>query len=70
MTIRRGDILWADLGMFPTTSVQGGVRPVIVVSNNKANRHFGVPLPSAGYWKTRFISETLYREKGQLQTIK
>ena len=34
MTIRRGDILWADLGMFPTTSVQGGVRPVIVVSNN------------------------------------
>ena len=23
MTIRRGDILWADLGMFPTTSVQG-----------------------------------------------
>ena len=36
MTIRRGDILWADLGMFPTTSVQGGVRPVIVVSNNKA----------------------------------
>ena len=37
MTIRRGDILWADLGMFPTTSVQGGVRPVIVVSNNKAN---------------------------------
>ena len=38
MTIRRGDILWADLGMFPTTSVQGGVRPVIVVSNNKAKK--------------------------------
>ena len=32
--------------------------------------HFGVPLRSAGYWKTRFISETLYREKGQHQTIK
>ena len=39
MTIRRGDILWVDLGMFPTTSVQGGVRPVIVVSNNKANTY-------------------------------
>ena len=26
MTIRRGDILWADLGMFPTTSVQGGCK--------------------------------------------
>ena len=42
MTIRRGDILWADLGMFPTTSVQGGVRPVIVVSNNKANTYSSV----------------------------
>ena len=35
-------ILWADLGMFPTTSVQGGVRPVIVVSNNKANTYSSV----------------------------
>ena len=42
VTIRRGDILWADLGMFPTTSVQGGVRPVIVVSNNKANTYSSV----------------------------
>ena len=42
MTIRRGDILWADLGMFPTSSVQGGVRPVIVISNNKANTYSSV----------------------------
>ncbi|WP_249329743.1 type II toxin-antitoxin system PemK/MazF family toxin [Wansuia hejianensis] len=28
--------------MFPTTSVQGGVRPVIVVSNNKANTYSSV----------------------------
>ena len=28
MTIRRGDILWADLGMFPATSVQGGVMAI------------------------------------------
>lgn len=53
MTIRRGDILWADLGMFPTTSVQGGVRPVIVVSNNKANTYSSVitvvPLTSRIY---------------------
>ncbi|WP_195303692.1 type II toxin-antitoxin system PemK/MazF family toxin, partial [Blautia wexlerae] len=55
MTIRRGDILWADLGMFPTTSVQGGVRPVIVVSNNKANTYSSVitvvPLTSRIYKK-------------------
>ena len=54
MTIRRGDILWADLGMFPTTSVQGGVRPVIVVSNNKANTYSSVitvvPLTSRERW--------------------
>ena len=58
MTIRRGDILWADLGMFPTTSVQGGVRPVIVVSNNKANTYSSVitvvPLTSRIY-KKRYL---------------
>ncbi len=33
----------ADLGMFPDKlSVQGGVRPVIVVSNNKANTYSSV----------------------------
>ena len=59
MTIRRGDILWADLGMFPTTSVQGGVRPVIVVSNNKANTYSSVitvvPLTSRIYKKRYYI---------------
>lgn len=35
MTIRRGDILWADLGMFPTTSVQGGVFEIIISIQEK-----------------------------------
>lgn len=39
MRIRRGDILYADLGTQYQGSTQGGVRPVIVVSNNKANKH-------------------------------
>ena len=43
MTIRRGDILWADLGMFPTTSVQGGVLQVIPGSLSR------VPILYAGY---------------------
>lgn len=37
--IRRGDILYADLGVKYQGSMQGGIRPVVVVSNNKANRH-------------------------------
>lgn len=35
MKIQRGDILYADLGI----QYQGSMRPVVVVSNNMANRH-------------------------------
>lgn len=34
---RRGDIWFADLGDHPGTSVQGGCRPVIIVSNDIGN---------------------------------
>ena len=36
---RRGDIWFAELGDHPGTSVQGGCRPVIIVSNNIGNEH-------------------------------
>lgn len=39
MKIQRGDILYADLGVQYQGSMQGGMRPVVVVSNNMANRH-------------------------------
>ena len=39
MKIRRGDILYADLGGQYQGSMQGGMRPVVVVSNNMANKH-------------------------------
>ena len=39
MKIERGDILICDLGYFPNSSIQDGVRPVVVVSNNKANQY-------------------------------
>lgn len=39
MRIRRGDILYADLGAQYQGSMQGGMRPVVVVSNNRANKH-------------------------------
>jgi mRNA interferase MazF len=36
--IRRGDIYYADLGEMKN-SIQGGIRPAIVVSNNQCNKH-------------------------------
>ena len=39
MKIRRGDILYADLGGQYQGSMQRGMRPVVVVSNNMANKH-------------------------------
>lgn len=35
--IKRGDIIYVDLGQHPKSSVQSGVRPCIVVSNNRNN---------------------------------
>ena len=73
MTIRRGDILWVDLGMFPTTSVQGGVRPVIVVSNNKANTYSSVitvvPLTSRIY-KKRYLPTHVFISKYDMTGIR
>ncbi len=39
MKIQRGDILYVDLGVQYQGSMQGGMRPVVVVSNNRANKH-------------------------------
>ncbi|MCI8508474.1 MAG: type II toxin-antitoxin system PemK/MazF family toxin [Lachnospiraceae bacterium] len=38
MKIQRGDILFANLGRYQG-SVQGGNRPVVVISNNRVNRY-------------------------------
>lgn len=37
MDIRRGDVVWGDLGV-PVDNVQGGIRPVIIVQNDVGNR--------------------------------
>lgn len=36
---RRGDIYFADLGDKQGSSIQRGLRPVLIVSNDVANRH-------------------------------
>lgn len=58
MKIERGDILIADLGRIPDTSIQSGVRPVVVISNDKANTYSPVltvvPVTSKIY-KKRYL---------------
>lgn len=39
MDYKRGDIYYIDFGHTPDTKKQCGMRPVIIVSNNKANTH-------------------------------
>ena len=36
---QRGDIWFADLGFHAGTSVQGGCRPVLIISNDMGNTH-------------------------------
>ncbi len=38
-TPQRGEVWFADLGRHPNSSVQGGCRPVIILSNNIGNAH-------------------------------
>lgn len=37
--IIRGDVIYADLGQHPKSSVQSGVRPCVVVSNDTNNKY-------------------------------
>ena len=37
--LKRGDIVYIDLGQHPKSSVQSGIRPCLVVSNAKNNRY-------------------------------
>ena len=39
MKLERGDVVLADLNQQKSTSIQTGVRPVVVVSNDKANTY-------------------------------
>ena len=59
--------------MFPTTTVQGGVRPVIVVSNNKANTYSSVitvvPLTSRIY-KKRYLPTHVFISKYDMTGIR
>lgn len=60
---KRGDIYFVDFGKRKDTKKQQGIRPVVVVSNNKANTHSPVitvvPLTSKIH-KKRFLPTRVY----------
>lgn len=71
MKIRRGDVLYVDLGVQYQGSMQGGIRPVVVVSNNMANKHSTVitivPLSTKIYKKRNLpthIFVSAYKTEG------
>lgn len=37
--IKRGDVIYVDLGQHANSSIQSGMRPCVVLSNNKSNRY-------------------------------
>jgi mRNA-degrading endonuclease toxin of MazEF toxin-antitoxin module len=39
MEITRGNIILADLGVSEQCSIQRGIRPYVVISNNRANKN-------------------------------
>ena len=60
---RRGDIYYVDFRMNIDTRKQSGIRPAVIVSNNKANEHSPVitvvPL-TAKIHKKRFLPTHVY----------
>ncbi|EQC0811994.1 type II toxin-antitoxin system PemK/MazF family toxin [Listeria innocua] len=60
---KRGDIYFVDFGKHKDSKKQQGIRPVVVVSNNKANTHSPVitvvPLTSKIH-KKRFLPTHVY----------
>ena len=65
LKIRRGDILYVDMGEEYEGSIQGGMRPMVVVSNNLANKFSPVitvvPLTSRTYKKRYLPTHVLIR---------
>lgn len=73
MKIERGDILMVNLGQVPGTSLQRGIRPVVVVSNNKANTHSPVvtvvPFTSRVY-KKRYLPTHVFINRYEMVGLK
>lgn len=64
--IKRGNILYANMSDEYEGSIQGGMRPVVVISNNQANKYSPVitviPLTSRIYKKKYLPTHVWLRE--------
>ena len=64
---KRGDIYFVDFGQNIDTCQQSGIRPAVIVSNNRANEHSPVitvvPLTSKIY-KKRMLPTHVYIPRG------
>ena len=73
MKIERGDILMVNQGQVPGTSLQSGIRPVVVVSNNKANTYSPVvtvvPFTSRVY-KKRYLPTHVFINRYEMVGLK
>lgn len=73
MKIERGDILIVNLGHCLGTSLQNGIRPVIVISNDKANTYSPVvtvvPLTSRVY-KKRYLPTHVFISRYEMVGLK
>lgn len=73
MKIERGDILMVDLGQVSGTSLQSGIRPVVVISNNKANTYSPVitvvPFTSKVY-KKRYLPTHVFIRQCEMVGLK
>ena len=67
---RLNDVLNYPQVLFHHLNIKSAAAVIMKLASGRKSRHFGVLLQSVGYWKTRFISEILCREKGQHRTIK
>lgn len=52
--LNKGDIVYADLGQHPRSSVQSGIRPCVVVSCNADNHIAGNPIVNVCPCTTKF----------------
>ena len=69
MQIKRGDILIVDMKQTPGTSLQTGIRPVVVISNIKANTYSPVltvvPITSKIY-KKRYLPTHVFVNRHEM----
>ena len=52
--LNKGDIVYADLGQHPRSSVQSGVRPCVIISCNTDNHIAGNPIVNVCPCTTKF----------------